>query len=201
MMIWKQTFTGRAVDMLAPAPADIDFADVAHALALINRYDGHTRQPISVAQHCVMGADALLNETGSARMAALFLLHDAHEAYVGDTGTPVQQALSAIEPECLYALRELRRRFDTAIHAAACLDGPSRDEEILLKRMDIRMLRAERDALMPARPQDWHRDVEMAAPIPCLPSFATWPTGWRYAELRYAARVRDWLMPGVGRVA
>ncbi len=200
-MIWKQTFTGRAVDMLAPTAADIDFADVAHALALINRYDGHTRQPISVAQHCVMGADALLHETGSTRLAALFLLHDAHEAYVGDTGTPVQLALAAIEPECRYALRELRRRFDGAIYAAAGVTPPDRDEEAVLKRMDIRMLRAERDALMPGKPQDWHREVEIAAPIPCLPPFATWPSGWRYAELRYAARVRDWLMPSVGRAA
>ena len=200
-MIWKQTFTGRAVDMLAPLATDIDFADIAHALALINRYDGHTRQPISVAQHCVMGADAMLHETGSARLAALFLLHDAHEAYVGDTGTPVQQALAALCPDALDALRELRRRFDVAIHVAAGVASPDCQEHLALKRMDVRMLRAERDALMPAKPQDWHHDVEMTPPIPGMPSFASWPAGWRYAELRYAERVRDWLMPSLGRAA
>ena len=200
-MIWKQTFTGRAVDMLAPAAADIAFADVAHALALINRYDGHTRQPISVAQHCVMGAEAMLHETGSVRLAALFLLHDAHEAYVGDTGTPVQLALAALCPAAGEALRKLRRRFDVAIHVAAGVTLPGAEEHRAVKRMDLRMLRAERDALMAVRPQDWAPEVEAAEPITCLTSFAAWPTPWRYAEDRYARRLSDWCPGSIWRAA
>lgn len=191
-MIWKQTFTGRAVDMLAPSLTDIDFADVAHALALINRYDGHTHIPFSVAQHCILGAEALLNETGDVRLAALFLLHDAHEAYVGDIGTPVQQALRALDPGALIALRELRSRFDVAIHAAAGIALPDERETRLIKRMDIRMLRAERDALMPAKPQDWHPDVEAAEPIPSLPRSAFVWQDWHYIEQAYRYLVMDW---------
>jgi uncharacterized protein len=47
------TYSGLEVFPLELGEADIRLADVAHALALVNRFGGHTRFPISVAQHAV----------------------------------------------------------------------------------------------------------------------------------------------------
>lgn len=68
-------------------------ADVAHALAQINRFTGHARRPYSVAEHSLLCAD-LAAEAGLQPVVQLAaLLHDAHEAYTGDTSTPAKQAI------------------------------------------------------------------------------------------------------------
>lgn len=95
--IWCQTGSNRAVDLINPRPEMIDLkVDVAEGLARIARFSGQiTSGPYSVAQHCVMGADALMRETGDTTLAAAFLLHDAHEAYIGDITSPAAAAIIA----------------------------------------------------------------------------------------------------------
>ncbi|ESY72326.1 hypothetical protein X740_33295 [Mesorhizobium sp. LNHC221B00] len=87
---WKQTISGRAFPMTAFTALDIDlFGDVAEGLARICRFGGAVPgNPYSVAQHCVVGADAALEETRDANVAAYFLLHDAHEFVFGDMTKP-----------------------------------------------------------------------------------------------------------------
>lgn len=48
-----KTFTGRYTWPLDPRAEDINLVDVAHSLAIINRYNGHTCTPYSVADHAV----------------------------------------------------------------------------------------------------------------------------------------------------
>jgi hypothetical protein len=48
-----RTYTGRFVWPLDPRAEDIDLLDVAHALAQVNRFNGHTAVPYSVAEHAV----------------------------------------------------------------------------------------------------------------------------------------------------
>ena len=64
---WIQTGTGRALDLMAPTAAMIDLeTDVAEALAREPRFGGHVRGgPYSVAQHMVLGADAIVAQTGN----------------------------------------------------------------------------------------------------------------------------------------
>ncbi len=50
----SQTYTGRMVSLLDPKPEDICIEDVAHHLAIVNRFGGATREPYSVAQHAVL---------------------------------------------------------------------------------------------------------------------------------------------------
>lgn len=40
-----RTFTGKMIDLENPKVEQIDIRDIAHALAQINRYTGHTRTP------------------------------------------------------------------------------------------------------------------------------------------------------------
>ena len=73
-----RTFTGREVDPLNLRQEDINIEDIAHALALCNRFAGHTAHPISVAQHSVYVSRLAEEEPFQG------LLHDASEAYLGD---------------------------------------------------------------------------------------------------------------------
>lgn len=73
------TFTGRRFDMEDFDPSDISIRDVAHHLALINRFRGATTVPVSVAQHSVW-----VSRLCDDRVALQGLLHDAAEAYLGD---------------------------------------------------------------------------------------------------------------------
>ena len=73
-----RTFTGLEVDPLHMKMDEIRIEDIAHGLALCNRFAGHSRYPISVAQHSVLVS--LLS--GPEQLVGL--LHDASEAYLGD---------------------------------------------------------------------------------------------------------------------
>ena len=110
--IWCQTFTGRAFPLLAPAPADIDWRDIAASLSKQCRYNGHCQAFYSVAQHSVLSAEFAANpklwDAEDARIFAMaieaighdslfraVLLHDAPESYIGDLTTPMKQAMKA----------------------------------------------------------------------------------------------------------
>lgn len=175
-MIWMQTRSGRALDLIEPDMAALDIRqDVAVPLALIKRFGAHSgdaRHGFSVAQHSILGARVLLAETGDASDIALaFLLHDAHEAFIGDIASPVAQALDRlawpVDSEAVTAaLRKLKTRLDAAIHKRLGLDWPRPIRiDAYVKDMDVRMLKAERTHTMAPPPRPWHRSVEAAEPI------------------------------------
>jgi hypothetical protein len=83
------TFTGKLVDPLVLRVEDIDEHDIAHALALTNRYGGHTSIAYSVAEHSIL-VGYLARLKGGPVAGLLGLLHDAHEAYLGDMIHPLK---------------------------------------------------------------------------------------------------------------
>src|SRR5687768_16298229 len=82
------TFTGKLVNPLAMRPEDVDIRDIAHGLAAVNRFGGHTRFPLSVAQHAVQVTrvlDKMLTDKEEASpMAWIALQHDDSDTYIGD---------------------------------------------------------------------------------------------------------------------
>lgn len=70
-------------EQFAPEPIDV----LAEALSYINRFTGHVGA-YSVAQHCCYVSDVLPSE-----LQLSGLLHDVHEAYIGDISSPVKSAL------------------------------------------------------------------------------------------------------------
>src|SRR5690606_38807950 len=78
--------SGRLVDPwdLAPhlACGDIRLEDIAHALARINRWTGHTRETISVGAHTLVCAETARRK--SRRLGLLALHHDDGEAFFND---------------------------------------------------------------------------------------------------------------------
>jgi hypothetical protein len=86
-----RTFTGRDVDPLDLKRDDIDIRDIAHSLAMICRFNGHTQFHYSVAQHSVYVAARLAELYGDRKLALAGLLHDASEAYLGDVVRPLKE--------------------------------------------------------------------------------------------------------------
>lgn len=173
--IWTQTASGRAFRLLAPDAAQVDFVnDVAPQLARQARFNGAAEGFYSVAQHCVHGADALYQETRRADLAAYFLLHDAHEAYIGDIPTPVTMALATLGRmngvgqegrDIGHVLEAFRRLIDVAIWKAAGLSPPSVAMQRQIESMDLRMLATEKRDLMRPSQHAWNEQVERAEPV------------------------------------
>lgn len=83
---WMETFTGRKFYPFDPKAEDIAMRDIAHALSMICRFNGHTKFHYSVAQHSVLVAQNV-----SKPMKLRALLHDAAEAYIGDMVRPMKK--------------------------------------------------------------------------------------------------------------
>lgn len=88
--------------------ADINLNDIAHRLALLNRWRGDTMHPWSVASHSVLVA-RLAAEAGETReVQAACLMHDAHEAWLCDLPRDVKRML----PEYVAACNRLQAVID-----------------------------------------------------------------------------------------
>lgn len=109
---WVQTRHGHAVDLLTPTANQIDVRDIAWSLARLNRYNGHTVTPLSVADHSVALAMYFIHNGYGTRAAMWALLHDAHEAYMGDLAAPLYAALS---PSARAELKAIAFLLDEAI--------------------------------------------------------------------------------------
>ncbi|MBS7792194.1 hydrolase [Roseococcus sp. SDR] len=164
---WMQMHSGFCVDLLEPDLAELTLRDLATCLSRLPRFLGHTRGgPIySVAQHCVLMAQMMAEEPLPLRRAVL--LHDAHEAMIGDIISPVKKLLGPALVDVV------ERPIIAAIHARFGLA-----EELIghpaIKRADLQMLAAEkRDLLAPS-----------AWPWPDLPSCDHVPqiTPWQPAD-------------------
>jgi hypothetical protein len=96
---WVQTYSGRRFWPLDPRIGDVCLEDIAHALANVCRFGGHSKFHYSVAQHSV-----LVSRLCDPRDALFGLLHDAAEAYVGDMIRPIKHE-PVLEPYCLIEWR------------------------------------------------------------------------------------------------
>ncbi len=87
------TYTKKMFDPLHPKAELIDIEDIAHALSMLCRANGHFKSFYSVAQHsinCMKEAEA---RGYSERIQLACLLHDASEAYLSDVTRPVKAEL------------------------------------------------------------------------------------------------------------
>ena len=88
-----KTYTGIMFDPLNPNPELMDIRDIAHALSMLCRANGHFRSFYSVGQHSVNCAREAAARGYSRRVQLACLLHDASEAYLSDVTRPVKQEL------------------------------------------------------------------------------------------------------------
>lgn len=94
---WQRMLSGRRLDLLDPAPLDIEIEDIAHGLAFVARWNGQTKGDFaySVAEHSLLVEEIFTKLYPKApvkwRLAAL--LHDAPEYVIGDMISPVKAAV------------------------------------------------------------------------------------------------------------
>ena len=78
---------------LEPKEKDISIEDIAHALSLMCRANGHFKEFYSVGQHCIYCCEEAIKRGYSNTVALACLLHDASEAYLADITRPVKRNL------------------------------------------------------------------------------------------------------------
>ena len=88
------TYTGKRFDHINPDKNTIDIKDIAHALSLTCRGNGHVKNFFSVGQHCVYCAKEAEARGYSGRIVLGCLLHDATEAYMSDVPRPFKEMLT-----------------------------------------------------------------------------------------------------------
>lgn len=189
---------GKGIDLTDP-DADIDFTVLAEHLAKVKRYNGATPGiEYSVAQHSVVGADAAFADTGSIELAGYFLLHDGHEAFLGDDTTPKKRSLAEIarrnfgilSDDIMASFRVLEEQFDERIHHAAGLAWPmSEAMKSAVKSYDLVMFVTEwRDLMRGAKHPNWdeYRDV-----TPLRDTIAAWT--WQASAHAFVERCKRYL--------
>ena len=92
-MAYINTRSGKRFDPAHPVWDDIDVSDIAHAMSMLCRANGHLREFFSVARHCVNCANEAKARGLSEKIQLACLLHDAAEAYLGDLTRPVKEHL------------------------------------------------------------------------------------------------------------
>lgn len=173
-MSWILTRSGRQFDLLNPTADMICTHDIAHALARLCRFNGHTHTHYSVAQHSLIVCSLVPQKD---QLPAL--IHDATEAYLGDMTRP----LKALMPE----YREIELRVWHAICDFFNIE-PILPESVI--RADMVALATERRDLMPQHPGEW----ECLKGIPAMPERIP-PLSAQEANLQFFSRLME-LMQG-----
>lgn len=143
--------SAREFNLLNPRADLITTLDIAHALSLICRFNGHCNRHYSVAQHSLLVADIVQRQGHSPEIQLLALLHDAAEAYVGDMVRPLklhlrrqaihQSDFDQVEEKVWMAICE---RFDL-----------EPELPIAVHEADMIALATERRELLPDHPGVW----------------------------------------------
>ena len=88
------TYTGKNFDPLNVDESLLDIKDIAHALSLICRGNGHVQHFYSVAQHSLACAKEAKVRGYRKEIILGCLLHDASEAYLSDVTRPIKKELT-----------------------------------------------------------------------------------------------------------
>ena len=87
------TYTGKHFEPLNPDPDRICIEDIAHALPMICRGNGHVSKFWSVGEHCICCAKEAKTRGMNNRIALACLLHDASECYMSDVPRPFKKMI------------------------------------------------------------------------------------------------------------
>lgn len=148
---WIATHSGAKFYIEEMNLCDVPIEDIAHALSMNCRYNGHIDTHYSVAEHCVavcrilgrMGANLATQRAG--------LLHDLSEAFVPDIPRPFKGCITGFQEYEDDLLMEASIEYDVWYPF---------DDRILL--VDRNIVRSEATRLFP-NPPEWVGDFELIA--------------------------------------
>ena len=139
---------------MRPRESDVDIRDIAHALSLLCRFNGHCRVFYSVAEHSVRVAQQL-----PPSLALWGLLHDAAEAYLTDLPRPIKRQIPEFRTMEDALLRVVAERFE--------LTWPMPEP---VAQADNELLATEARDLMAPPPASWGLECQ-----PVATSIEPWP--------------------------
>lgn len=121
-----------------PELARYDMLVIASALSKLCRFNGHTSEFYSVAQHSV-----IVSRMVPEKYALQGLLHDAHEAFIGDMVSPLKSIITEYQYIETCIEQDLRKRYDlpAVLHHS-------------VKQADIDLVMIERNSFLPLRDDD-----------------------------------------------
>lgn len=125
---------------LDPIQEEIDIIDIAHALSLTCRGNGHVKNFYSVGQHSICCALEAKHRNFSKRVQLGCLLHDGSEAYISDITRPVKRELGNY--------LEIEENLQRVIYETYNLGDLSEEEVKQIKLVDDAMLKYEMAGLM-----------------------------------------------------
>jgi uncharacterized protein len=164
---WIQTYSGRKFYPLDPRAEDICIEDIAHALSMKCRYNGHSKHFYSVAEHSV-----LVSEFVPFEYAMWALLHDGNEAYLPDVPRPLKLNMPYWKP------------IEDKVQNAVCEHfGLPLIEPPIVKEMDVRICADEKAILLPGGPT-WD---DMPEPLGALVQALTPDLAFQDFMARYTA--------------
>jgi len=173
---WAQTYTGKAFYPEDPRPEDIDINDIAHALSLMCRFNGHCTEFYSVAEHSVRVSKYMQNryakyhmEMPSPDMCSIYgLMHDSTEAYISDVIRPIKKNIKEFKnlEDIIYIVILKKFKLSIDYKNIAYFNGFNTRERYFpirqfipvdkaVKVADDILLATEKRDLMKREPQSW----------------------------------------------
>ncbi len=132
MTDYIRTYTGVAFVSANPRPEDFRIEDIAHALSLICRGNGHVKTFWSVGEHCIACAKEAAARGLADRIVLACLLHDAGECYLSDVPRPVKKTLPAYQ--------ETENRLLAMIYQKFLGSDLTDEEAVIVKKIDDDLL-------------------------------------------------------------
>ncbi len=132
------SLTGRgSINLVDPKPESICIDDIARALSRIPRFNGILPHAYTVAEHCIAMSVSMENSVPVVQLSdkAVWglhgLIHDWHEAYLGDITRPVIKLLGISQK-----LEKFKKRFDDAIRTKFKIPVPTTEQKRVLNELD-----------------------------------------------------------------
>lgn len=174
---WVEIWPGTQFHFNNPPPEEITPESVAHALAHLCRYNGHTKRFYSVCEHVCLLSDWVMAQPWSTAADALLALHhDDAEFVIGDMARPIKVTMPQFKAQ-------------EKIIDGACAErfGFKWPFPAWMHDADARILRDERDAVMVRSPHDWGTDdlVPLGVKFWRFTGWFFWLSRQRYLRRHY----------------
>lgn len=146
----KQLACGTYVNLLNP-PDTVPVASLIHSVCRMPRFGGHSLRPYSVGAHSLAVAESVARAGDGAVKYAL--IHDLHEALLGDIGTPNKITINKLAGYDLVG--QISTAWDECIFRSVKW-APRPEDRRIVKIADTQALRQERELFMARTPDaDW----------------------------------------------
>lgn len=122
------TYTKIQFNTFEPEENKICIEDIAHALSMMTRANGHFPEFFSVGQHCIQCCREAVARNYVPETALACLLHDGSEAYLADVTCPVKKNMT------MYL--QIEEQLQNMIYHKFLGYVPQGEEEVLVKNID-----------------------------------------------------------------